>query len=86
VLAPGIRLNFMQQLEYGFNEFDEEIKPKEDLVILTEIDNEINKKFDDRRTVALAKMLMYCKQFAELDFTDKVLDLANMRGAKLTLA
>uniref|UniRef100_A0A914C1P1 NR LBD domain-containing protein n=1 Tax=Acrobeloides nanus TaxID=290746 RepID=A0A914C1P1_9BILA len=73
VLAPGIRLIFMQQLEYGFNEYDEEIKPKEDLVILTEIDHEIDEKFNDRRTVALAKMLMYCKQFAELDFTDKLL-------------
>uniref|UniRef100_A0A914EJK8 NR LBD domain-containing protein n=1 Tax=Acrobeloides nanus TaxID=290746 RepID=A0A914EJK8_9BILA len=64
----------MQQLEYGFNQFYEAIKPTgEEFTKLDEIDDELHKHFQAKYMIGLAKMLMHCKQFAELDFEDKIL-------------
>ena len=63
----------MQQLEYGFNQLYEVIKPTgEEFTRLNEIDDELHKHFQAKYMIGLAKMLMHCKQFAELDFEDKV--------------
>uniref|UniRef100_A0A914EKS2 Uncharacterized protein n=1 Tax=Acrobeloides nanus TaxID=290746 RepID=A0A914EKS2_9BILA len=72
-ISLGIRLTFIQQLEYGFNQFYEAIKPTgEEFTRLDEIDEELQEHFQAKYMIGLAKMLMHCKQFAELDFEDKI--------------
>ena len=62
----------MQSLEYGFSQFHEKIKPKADIVVLSRIESEDHDKAHSRYKNEMAKALMYCKEYAELNFEDKV--------------
>ena len=62
----------MQSLEYGFSQFHEKTKPKAAIVVLSEVDSGEMDKAHSRYKNEIAKVLMHCKEYAELNFEDKV--------------
>jgi hypothetical protein len=66
-----MRLSFLQTLEYGFSRFYDEIKPKEALVNLKEVGRS-TVRFREKWSVEFAKALMYCKEFADINYEQKV--------------
>uniref|UniRef100_A0A914CAJ0 NR LBD domain-containing protein n=1 Tax=Acrobeloides nanus TaxID=290746 RepID=A0A914CAJ0_9BILA len=71
-VMPGIKLTFMQQLNYGFAVFDNEFKPKEPITVTNKLDQHVLLKYHEKFMLVLAKILMICDQFATLDFNDKL--------------
>uniref|UniRef100_A0A914E736 NR LBD domain-containing protein n=1 Tax=Acrobeloides nanus TaxID=290746 RepID=A0A914E736_9BILA len=71
-VIPGIKLTFMQQLNYGFTLFEDEFKPKEPITVTNELDRYVLLKNHEKFMLVLAKILMICDQFATLDFNDKL--------------
>uniref|UniRef100_A0A914C3C4 NR LBD domain-containing protein n=2 Tax=Acrobeloides nanus TaxID=290746 RepID=A0A914C3C4_9BILA len=61
----------MQQLHYGFSLFYEEIKPKGQVVVITEFDRYSHMRYQEKFMTGLARALMYCDHFAALDYSDK---------------
>uniref|UniRef100_A0A914E1E9 NR LBD domain-containing protein n=1 Tax=Acrobeloides nanus TaxID=290746 RepID=A0A914E1E9_9BILA len=76
-ITPGIRLTFMQRLNYGFALFYEDIKPRDPIEISYEFDLLALHKHQWKFLVELAKMLMFCEQFASLNYKDKYLLFKN---------
>jgi hypothetical protein len=66
----------LQSLEYGFSQFHEKIKPKADIVVLSRVEPENHDKAYARYKNEMAKVFMHCKEYAGLNFEDKV----NMSG------
>ena len=62
----------MQSLEYGFSQFHEKIKPKAAIVVLSRVDPEDLDKAHVRNKNEMATVLMHCKEYAELNFEEKV--------------
>uniref|UniRef100_A0A914DAL5 NR LBD domain-containing protein n=1 Tax=Acrobeloides nanus TaxID=290746 RepID=A0A914DAL5_9BILA len=67
------RLNCLQQLSYGFSIALKSFQPKGPVELVTEIDVFRHVKSYDKYMLELAKSLMYCKQFAELTLSDKLI-------------
>uniref|UniRef100_A0A914DZW3 NR LBD domain-containing protein n=1 Tax=Acrobeloides nanus TaxID=290746 RepID=A0A914DZW3_9BILA len=76
-IAPGIKLTFMQQLNYGFTLFNSEFKPKEPVTVTNEVDRYALFKHHEKFMVVLSKILMLCDKFACLDFDDKFILFKN---------
>ena len=62
----------MQSLEYGFSQFHEKTKPKAAIVVLSEVDSGEMDKAHSRYKNEMATVLMHCKEYAELNFEEKV--------------
>ena len=62
----------MQSLEYGFTQLHEKIKPKAAIVVLSKVDSGEMDKTHSRYKNEMATLLMHCKEYAELNFEDKV--------------
>ena len=62
----------MQSLEYGFSQFHEKIKPKAAIVLLNRVDSEDLDKAHARYKNEMATVFMHCKEYAELNFDEKV--------------
>uniref|UniRef100_A0A914DBC0 NR LBD domain-containing protein n=1 Tax=Acrobeloides nanus TaxID=290746 RepID=A0A914DBC0_9BILA len=67
------RLNCLQQLSYGFSIALKSFEPKGPVELITEFDLFLYLKGYEKYAVELAKSLMYCKQFAELTLSDKLI-------------
>uniref|UniRef100_A0A914CIL4 NR LBD domain-containing protein n=1 Tax=Acrobeloides nanus TaxID=290746 RepID=A0A914CIL4_9BILA len=67
------RLNCLQQLSYGFSIALKSFQPKGPVEVITEFDLFLHAKDYEKYMLELAKSLMYCKQFAELTLTDKLI-------------
>uniref|UniRef100_A0A914C9G6 Uncharacterized protein n=1 Tax=Acrobeloides nanus TaxID=290746 RepID=A0A914C9G6_9BILA len=59
-VIPGIKLTFMQQLNYGFTLFEDEFKPKEPITVTNELDRYVLLKYHEKFMLVLAKILMIC--------------------------
>uniref|UniRef100_A0A914E9S3 NR LBD domain-containing protein n=1 Tax=Acrobeloides nanus TaxID=290746 RepID=A0A914E9S3_9BILA len=70
-LAPGIRLTFLQQLCFHFPLFYDEVKSKQPVIVTTVFNRFRHFQFIQRWWLELAKLLMKCEQFAQLNFEDK---------------
>lgn len=62
----------MQQLCYADSLLFEDLRPKNEIILLNGIDINIFSKFYERWMLAFAKVLMHSQSFAELTSKDKV--------------
>ena len=62
----------MQRLNYGFALFYNEIKPRGSIQVKHSFDLLALHMHQGKFLIQLAKMLMFCEQFASLNYKDKV--------------